>query len=184
MREEAQMARKILAICLDCGDTLIDEGTEQKDGDISLRADLIPGADDLLHELKRRHYPLALVADGPVATFENNLGPYGLYELFDAYAISETVGVSKPDPAMFHAALDQLGISSEDYGRVVMVGNHLGRDIKGANELGIVSVWLDWAPRRAKVPADASEQPQFTIKQPLDLLTVLDEIEINLDQGS
>jgi putative hydrolase of the HAD superfamily len=70
---------RLLAILLDCGDTLIDEGTEVKTGgDVSLRADLIPGAADLLHELKRRGYPLALVADGPVATFENNLGPYGL----------------------------------------------------------------------------------------------------------
>ena len=38
------MAHKILAVCLDCGDTLIDEGTEVKtEGDVSLRADLIPG---------------------------------------------------------------------------------------------------------------------------------------------
>ena len=101
---------KILAVCLDCGDTLIDEGTEVKtDGDVSLRADLIPGADTLLHALKQRGYPLALVADGPVATFHNNLGPYGLYDLFDAYAISEAVGVSKPDAAIFHHALRATG---------------------------------------------------------------------------
>ena len=90
----------------------IDEGTEVKpDGETSLRGDLIPGAGELVRELKRRGYPLALVADGPVATFENNLGPYGLYDLFDAYAISERVGASKPDAAMFHTALNQLGIS-------------------------------------------------------------------------
>ncbi len=170
--------RKILAVCLDCGDTLVDEGTEVKtNGDVSLRADLIPGADTLLHALKERGYPLALVADGPVATFNNNLGPYGLYTLFDAYAISEAVGVLKPDAAIFHRALQQLDIGPQDYGKVVMVGNHLGRDIKGANQLGIISVWLDWSPRRAKVPADPSEEPDFTIKQPMDLLQVLDQLE-------
>ena len=58
-----------------------------------------------------------------------------------------------------------------------MVGNHLGRDIKGANQLGIISVWLDWSPRRAKVPADPSEEPDFTIKQPMELLQVLDQLE-------
>lgn len=106
---------KLLAICLDCGDTLVDESTEIKtDGDVSLRADLIPGADELMHELKRRGYPLALVADGPTATFPNNLGPYGLYELFDAYAISQAVGVTKPDPAIFHHALNQLDIAPSD----------------------------------------------------------------------
>lgn len=170
--------RKILAVCLDCGDTLVDEGTEVKaDGDVSLRADLIPGADTLLHALKKRGYPLALVADGPVATFHNNLGPYGLYTLFDAYAISEAVGVSKPDAAIFHQALGDLNISPQEYVNVVMVGNHLGRDIKGANQLGIISVWLDWSPRRAKVPADPSEEPDFTIKQPMELLQVLDQLE-------
>ena len=58
-----------------------------------------------------------------------------------------------------------------------MVGNHLGRDIKGANALGLTSVWLDWAPRRAKAPADATEQPDFTIKTPLELLELIDRIE-------
>lgn len=170
--------RRIRAIFLDCGDTLVDEGTEVKpDGEVSLRADLIPGAGELVRELKRRGYSLALVADGPVATFENNLGPYGLYDLFDAYAISETVGASKPDAAMFRRALDDLRIAPQEHARVLMVGNHLGRDIKGANALGLTSVWLDWAPRRAKTPADASEQPDYTIKVPLDLLELIDRIE-------
>lgn len=162
-----------LAICLDCGDTLVDESTEVKDGEISLRAELIPGAGQLVREIKRRGYPLALVADGPTATFINNLAPYELYDLFDVYAISEQVGVEKPHPAIFHHALKQLGIARVDYDRVLMVGNNLERDIKGANRLGMRSVWLDWAPRRSKVPADASEQPLFTIRTPLELLDLM-----------
>ena len=58
-----------------------------------------------------------------------------------------------------------------------VVGNNLARDIKGANALGMISVWLDWAPRRAKIPADESEMPQYTIKQPLELLQVIDQLE-------
>ncbi len=175
------MARKILAICFDCGDTLIDEATEVKIvDDVSLWADLIPGADKLLRELKRRGYPLALVGDGPAATFRNNLSPYRLYEMFDAYAISEIVGVCKPQPQIFLDALEQLGIERKDYNRVVMVGNNLARDIKGANDLGLVSVWLDWAPRRPKTPADASEAPRFTIKTPLQLLQVIETLEKTL----
>jgi putative hydrolase of the HAD superfamily len=165
---------KLQAICFDCGDTLIDEATEVKAGsEISLRADLIPGAAELLRELKRRGYPLALIADGPAATFRNNLGPYGLYELFDAVAISETVGVCKPDPRIFHHALAQLAIPREAYGGVAMVGNNLARDIRGANQLGMISVWLDWAPRRRKTPCDPLEVPDYTIKEPLELLAIL-----------
>lgn len=175
------MTKKILAVCLDCGDTLIDEGTEIKtDGDVSLGANLIPGADALMEELKCRQYPLALVADGPVKTFENNLNPYGLYELFDAKSISEVVGVTKPQPEIFHEAMNQLGITRENYNQVIMVGNHLGRDIKGANELGMISIWLDWAPRRHKIPRTDSEIPQHTIKSPLELLLILDYLENRL----
>ena len=61
-----------------------------------------------------------------------------------------------------------------------MIGNNLERDVKGANQLGIVSVWLDWAPRRSKIPADASEVPLHTIKLPLDLLPIIDQIEQRL----
>ena len=172
------MPRKILAICLDCGDTLVDEATEVKDElEVSQKADLIPGADEMVRALKERGYPLALVADGPTGTFVNNLTPHGIYELFDVYAISDQVGVQKPDAKMFLHALKQLEIAEGDYGKVVMVGNHLGRDVKGANALGLISVWLDWAPRRPKVPADETEIPRYTIKTPLDLLKIIDELE-------
>jgi HAD superfamily hydrolase (TIGR01549 family) len=170
--------RFILAICLDFGDTLCDEATEVKDEtNTTLRAELIPGAAELLHELRARGYRLALVADGRPGTYTNVLGQHGLLHLFENQTISDIVGVEKPDRRMFVSALDQMGIAAEDYGRVLMVGNNLERDVKGANVAGLISVWLDWAPRRPKVPADASEVPQFTIKQPMDLLGVLDALE-------
>lgn len=172
-----------LAICLDSGDTLVDEGTEIKDvQEVVLRAELIPGAAELVRALKARGYPVALVADGPAGSFHNIYHQHHLYHCFDAFAISGEVGVSKPDARMFHHALQQLGIAPADYGRVIMVGNYLERDIKGANALGIVSVWLDWAPRRPKLPANASEVPQYTIKFPLDLLTLLDDLERKFKQ--
>jgi len=172
------MPRHILAVCFDFGDTLADEATEVKDEtQTTLRAELIPGAGEVVRELKRRGYPLALVADGRAGTYANVLTQHGLYKLFDAVSISELVGVEKPEARMFVYALDQLGIAEEDYGRTVMVGNNLARDIKGANRLGIISVWLDWAPRRSKVPADESEVPQYTIKEPLDLLPLIEALE-------
>lgn len=174
----------IRAICLDSGDTLVDEGTEIKDEHgVVLRGDLIPGAAELVHELKGLGYPLALVADGPRGTFENLFTQHGLYDSFDAFSISGDVGVTKPAPAMFHTALRALSIPEDSYPQVVMVGNNLSRDIKGANDLGLISVWLDWSPRRSKIPVDSSETPRYTIKQPLDLLTVLEQIEIALLDG-
>ena len=172
------MSTYLLAICFDFGDTLADEATEVKDETLTtLRAELIPGADQVVRELKRRGYRLALVADGRAGTYYNVLTQHGLYDLFDVFAISEQLGAEKPDPRMFVHALDQLGIARADYGRTVMVGNHLERDIKGANHVGMISVWLDWAPRRSKVPADTLEVPQYTIKAPLDLLPLIEALE-------
>ena len=168
----------ILAVCFDFGDTLVDEGSEVKDDTLTtLSGDLILGADRLVRELKRRGYPLALVADGKANSYYNVLTQHGLYGQFDAFAVSEQLGVEKPHPRMFVHALEQLEIPREDYGRTVMVGNYLSRDVKGANEVGLISVWLDWAPRRPKVPADPSEVPQYTIKTPLDLLPLIEALE-------
>jgi len=172
------MAPHILAICLDFGDMLADEGTEIKDETgTTLRAELIPGAAEMMHALKERGYKLALVADGKAGTYANVLTHHGLYHLFDVKAISELLGVEKPDERLFLHALAQLGTKREDYPRTIMVGNHLARDIRGANRVGMISVWLDWAPRREKVPTDASEVPSHTIKQPLELLDLLDRLE-------
>lgn len=172
------MATYLLAICFDFGDTLVDEATEVKDETLTtLRGELIPGAGEVVHKLKQWGYKLALIADGRPDTYYNVLTQHGLYDLFDAFAISEQLGVEKPDPRMFIHALDQLGVPREDYKRTVMVGNYLERDIKGANQVGMISVWLDWAPRRPKVPAHASQVPQYTIKMPLDLLSLIEALE-------
>ena len=100
-------------ICLDSGDTLVDEATEVKiDGDVVLRADLIPDASAMIEGLLDEGYRLALVADGPRATFLNVLGKqHDLWEAFESIAISEDVGVLKPNAKMFLTVLDDLNIA-------------------------------------------------------------------------
>lgn len=172
-------------VFLDCGDTIADEGTEVKDeNDVTRRANLIPGAAKMVRKLKQMGYTLALVADGPRGTFENILKPRGLWNLFDAYAISQEVGATKPEAGMFRKALDDLGIEPDEYANVVMVGNNLYRDIKGANDIGLTTVWLDWAPRRSKVPADETEVPDYTIKMPRELIGVIEKLEASQETAA
>jgi len=178
------MPNHLLAICFDFGDTLIDQASEVKDETLTtLHADLIPGADRLLRELKRRGYPLAIVSNGPVGSIPNVLGYYALLDLFDVCAISEGLGVRKPDSRIFCYALDHLGIPRNQVGRTVMVGNDLAADVAGANDLGMISVWLDWAPRHRKTPAGDLEVPRHTVYEPLALLPLLDELERRHSQG-
>lgn len=176
-----QTVPHLAAICLDSGDTMVDESTEIKDeNEVVLEADLIPGAADMVRDLAANGYRLALVADGPRGTFENVLGHYQLWDYFDAYAISGDVGMAKPAAIMFETALNALDIASADYNRVVMVGNNLERDIKGANALGLISIWISWSKRRTHTPADESEVPDYEIKTPSDLIGLLERIELSL----
>jgi HAD superfamily hydrolase (TIGR01549 family) len=169
---------QILAVLVDFGDTLSDQATEERDADgLMTGVALIDGARELLLALRQRGLPVALVADGEVDESRILRVRHGLEDLFAAVVISEAVGASKPDPRPFQTALDALGIAPVDYGRVVMLGNRLERDVRGANALGLISVWLDWAPRYRKVPAGPDEAPRHVIHEPLELLDVLDRLE-------
>ena len=172
------MAERIRAVLLDFGDTLSDQSTEVRDSAETLvRVDLVEGAKELVRELRQRDYPIALVADGEVRDARNALVQHGLDELFDAVVISEAVGAQKPDARMFLRAVEELGLDPEDLPRTVMVGNRLERDVKGARELGMTAVWIDWSPRYDKAPREAAAVPDHRIEHPLELLSVLDRIE-------
>lgn len=169
------------AIFLDCGDTIIDEATEIKDDNgIVLEAKLIPGADDMVKDLYRAGYPIALVADGDRQSFINLLEQHHLWDYFEHHIISSDVGELKPAPIMFKTALDAFDIAHGDYQHVAMVGNNLSRDIKGANDIGLISIWLAWSKRRSHQPVDESEKPDFRVGLPEHLTTLLEEIELNL----
>jgi len=174
------VAHIIRAVCFDSGDTLADEATELGQ-DVVVFAELIDGAAETVRQVKSLGYPLALIADGSAASFSHVLGHYGLFELFDAVAISETLGVEKPHPEMFQYALRQLGVQKDEYKNVLMIGNNLRRDIGGANALGITSVWPDWSPRRSKVPQSDLEVPDYVIHKPLELLEVIAKVEAGTD---
>lgn len=172
------MSQPFLALYFDFGDTLIDQATEVKDESFAtLRAELIPGAAELLHELKRRGYRLGLVSNGPVGSIPNVLRAYGLYDLFEVLAVSQGLGVDKPDARIFHYALKGMGIPQSEYERTIMVGNDLAADVAGANAVGMTSVWLDWSPRHRRTPASETEIPHHTIREPLALLALLEELE-------
>lgn len=165
----------LAALLFDLGDTIMVEETEVKDAaGTTLRAELAPGMAEALHAFRAEGHRLALVADSRPGTPENVLRQHGLLELFDALAISEIVGASKPDPALFRAALDALAIPEADYSRVVMVGNNLERDIAGANRLGLISVFFYLNDRRRTQPAAPDEVPRHTVASAAELRTLID----------
>lgn len=169
---------KHMIILIDSGDTIIDESTEiRNEHDVVVSARCIPGADEALRQLHAQGYTLAMVADGLRDSFENMFRENGLYDLFSARVYSEDVGVSKPDARMFRTAMDALGLSDADLPRIVMVGNNLRRDVRGANALGITSIFQAWTPRYPKVPEEAGDQPDYTIQSPAELPGLMARLE-------
>jgi putative hydrolase of the HAD superfamily len=172
------------AVLFDLGDVIMQEETEDKVNGITQRAALHPGMAELLRRLHARGIPLALVADTRDGTYRNVLGMHDLFDLFDAYAISEHLGVEKPHRLMFEHALEALGIPEPEWGSVAMVGNNLARDIRGANALGLISIWLVWNQRYPLVCADDLETPRYQVSTAEDLATLLDALHAGHDPAA
>jgi putative hydrolase of the HAD superfamily len=97
-----------------------------------------PHAAEVLARL-RRHVRLALVTNGASDLQRRKLALAGLEEYFDVVVASCDLGVGKPEPGIFEAALDALGVRATE---AVMVGNDRERDIDGAAAAGIRSLWI------------------------------------------
>ena len=171
------MQEKKLIIFIDSGDTIINEETEVRDEhDVVVKGDCIPGADRMLKTLHGQGYKIAIVADGMYQTFQNLFSRNHIVEFFDALVCSEVVSVTKPHPLMFYLAMKELGLDLDDVRRIVMVGNNLERDIRGANNMGIVSVHLNWSPRYPKTSSRKEDIPDYVIKEPMELVGLADKL--------
>ena len=176
------MEKKKLIIFTDIGDTVIDEGTEVRrpNDRVVYGADCIDGAKETLLELHARGYTVVMVADGLVKSFRNTMEQNGLDHIFADWIISEEVGDHKPAAIMFQTAMDRMGLTDADKGRVIMVGNNLARDIVGANRFGIGSVHFCWSPRYPHEASTPEEEPTYRIRDIRELLELAERLESTL----
>ncbi len=176
------MKKKKLILFTDIGDTIIDEGTEVRDGnDVVIRAECIPGARETTLRLHEAGYTIAMVADGRSASFHHMMDQHGLSPVFDAWIISEEIGEEKPSPRMFGAAMQALGLTEQDKGRILMIGNNVIRDMRGASRFGIRSVLLDWSDRRSFEPQLPEDVPTYRIHTPEELFDLAEKLEGELE---
>jgi putative hydrolase of the HAD superfamily len=92
-----------------------------------------------LDELAGRGITLGLVSNFE-PWLDEVLALQGIADRFAAVAISGTLGVAKPDPRIFKAALDGAGA---DPGATVHVGDQPVNDVGGALAAGITPVLID-----------------------------------------
>jgi len=143
----------LIRLCGIDDEDLFDRGMnvlEEEDNDVQF----FPGVKDTLHALKKRGYLLGIVTDTAQPThvklrwFENA----GIGHVWDAYVSSIDVGVRKPDPRIYRAALRQLGVQP---GETIFVG-HNASELAGAKSVGLETVAFN---RDADAEADIEILP-------------------------
>jgi putative hydrolase of the HAD superfamily len=91
-----------------------------------------------LAELRRRGLRLAVVSNWD-ASLAGVLRGVGLGDHLDAVLTSAEVGVAKPQPAIFAAALARVGVTAAD---AVHVGDSAEQDVAGAHAAGVRAILL------------------------------------------
>jgi len=103
-------------------------------GAIRFRA--YPEVPAVLARLRQGGAGLAIVSNWDVS-LHDVLERTGLRPLVDTVVISAELGVAKPDPAIFRAALDRLGADAKG---ALHVGDSVEHDVVGARAAGIDAV--------------------------------------------
>ena len=116
--------------------------------------------------LEQDGYPLALLSNaGDDPDVQALLDQNDLRAYFSFIRTSAACGFRKPHPRIFEEALQALDLNPDE---CAMVGDTLNADIKGANALGIHSIWIN---RRANWNPEEREETH-----PKDVIQTLAEL--------
>jgi len=120
---------------------------------------------DTIKKLHQTHQ-LGIISDiwAKSDSFYRRLEEAGIRGLFNAIIFSSDIGIIKPSPKIFSAAMEKFGT---DISKVVYIGDSLRRDIAGAGNFGMSSIWIG-----KEHPAEGSEfaRPDHIVSDLRDLL--------------
>jgi len=114
-----------------------------------------------------RHLPVGIVSNAFPDVQYHKIDSLGIRELCACVLLSEEFGTRKPEPAIFLAACEQLGI---DAGQTLYVGDSYGNDVVGAGNAGLVSCWFNPAARPRDEGAAA---PDYEIRALAEVVGIL-----------
>lgn len=112
---------------------------------------LDPKAIPILQKLKTQ-YTLGLISNFDHAPYVHALlQEHNLTPLFKTIVVSGDIEINKPDPEIFHRALNQVHLSPHE---TIYVGDNPIDDIQGALGVGMSPIWI----RRTKDPKQLDYQ--------------------------
>ncbi len=135
---------------------------------LSLRHDLINGADEILQKLSGMT-GLVLMTNGIKEVQRSRLNLSTIERYFSDIIISDEVGFAKPDRRIFEIAHNRMSLPEKN--KVLMVGDNLGSDIKGGIDFGIETCWYN--PGQIKV--ESSIKPTYEIRNLSEILNIVEK---------
>ncbi|MBH31821.1 MAG: hypothetical protein CMG71_07550 [Candidatus Marinimicrobia bacterium] len=113
---------------------------------------LYPGVQKALITLSKMGLKLAIVSDAPRREAWLRICYLNLHHFFDLVLTFDDVGERKPSPKGFEMALSELGFTSE---QVLMVGDWPERDMVGAHQIGIRTIFAKYGDTFGTVESGA-----------------------------
>ncbi|PSB47333.1 HAD family hydrolase [Chamaesiphon polymorphus] len=93
---------------------------------------------ETLDKLKQQGYLLGIISNGRGVFQMSAISGLGINDYFDVILISEIEKIRKPQPEIFHRAIDRLGSSAQNS---VFVGDNPETDITGAKNARLQAIW-------------------------------------------
>jgi putative hydrolase of the HAD superfamily len=126
---------------------------------------LYPDAHATVDALRLAGVKLALVTNGAGNIQREKIERFDLVHRFDHIQIEGEFGQGKPEPEVYHHALERLGCEACD---AWMVGDNYEWEVVAPQKIGLCGIWYD--PYGAGIPAHATARPMRVIKRLGELL--------------
>ncbi len=101
--------------------------------------ELFPEAVDVVKQIAQQA-DVGMITNGPSDIQRGKIDLLGIEPLFPFILVSEEVDIWKPDPRIFHRAMELGNATPEE---TVYIGDNPGHDVAGAKAAGITSVWMN-----------------------------------------
>lgn len=124
-----------------------------------------PECKEVLNALNEK-YALAILTNGPPHHQREKLRCAGVEDYFEVVVVSGDIGIGKPNAPVFAHTLNLLDVDASE---VMMIGDSLERDIKGAMNVGISSTWVN----RNDAESGPEARPDHEISNLKELISML-----------
>lgn len=138
VKQITELRRRVIHMALDESDVDNSHDIASEAIEVFLEArnniEFFDGALDVLTNLSDR-YALGALSNGNA-----DISRIGLSHIFSFAYSAEQVGAPKPEPDLFHRAMEHTKVAPHE---MIYVGDDPKLDVDAANQLGIKTIWVD-----------------------------------------